>query len=108
MNCLGVKYISKYVHGKTLECWIIEKAFAHLSACPDMMLVGMCGVEGPGIRDHVNDCQACNQNYRIGKKTTTTKKVSVVPLNADRVTARLNQFRYSVPRDLRWYPSGRR
>lgn len=111
MNCSGVKYISKYIHGKTLECWIIDKMIEHIECCPDSAFNLDCGVQGTAIRDHINLCHDCNVRYRIGRKrlSALTLARTVPPVNVPDTTARLNKFRYSVPRDLnRWIPTGRR
>lgn len=107
MNCSGVKYISKYIRGEMLECWIIDKAVKHMLGC-EAYKVGDCGQRGTELGEHINECDRCNKKYRIGSHASVVQKLRVnegVPDN----TARLNQFRYSVPRDLnRWIPTGRR
>lgn len=115
MNCSGVAYISKYVYPEDLECWIIDKAKAHIlndcigsiSSLPSNVLHRhvMEHQPGPSIRDHINDCDRCNQKYRIGK-TTTKGKASAGQTKRTDHTARLNRYRYSIPRiDHAWIPT---
>jgi hypothetical protein len=88
-----------------LECWIIDKSIDHMGKCIDHA-IGVCGIMGTAIRDHINVCDRCNQKYRIGIKNDRVKLTPQYTIEEG--TRKMNQFRYSVPRDIsRWIPTGK-